>query len=312
MKQNERQRAHKTIAYVLKGGCAQPACRDDQSDTTTIPQRGAPSRAFGSLVLYFAARPCTCKDTTNFTSCHLAKHRIAKRAIKCPPLTIVLSASVKVVPHVKAIWAAGLSCLTMVSVLLEFAVSPTSTIASHIKVPIVFLHCVSSTASCRKLFNNWGALFSRPLCCALLCCPASFRLISIVQQLGCTALVSTVLRPIVLSSQLSPNLNGCTNLMMRTSKLVIHSSTSPILAVTSLLSSSLSGMCTFGWMDLPPVTAKCRVKGKKEWSGGAPAATSCRHTMSQWGGGIHKVRGGVHLDVGVLGRPHRVSTHGIE
>ena len=30
------------------------------------------------------------------------------------------------------------------------------------------------------------------------------------------------------------------------------------------------------------------------------------------GGGIHKVSGGVHLDVGVVGLPHRVSTHGIE
>ena len=30
------------------------------------------------------------------------------------------------------------------------------------------------------------------------------------------------------------------------------------------------------------------------------------------GGGIHKVSGGVHLDVGVLRIPHRVSTHGIE
>ena len=30
------------------------------------------------------------------------------------------------------------------------------------------------------------------------------------------------------------------------------------------------------------------------------------------GGGIHKVSGGVHLDVGVLRLPHRVSTHGIE
>ena len=30
------------------------------------------------------------------------------------------------------------------------------------------------------------------------------------------------------------------------------------------------------------------------------------------GGGIHKVSGGVHLDVGVLGLPHRVSAHGIE
>ena len=38
-----------------------------------------------------------------------------------------------------------------------------------------------------------------------------------------------------------------------------------------------------------------------------PAGTPCRNG----GGGIHKVSGGVHLDVGVLGLPHRVSTHGI-
>ena len=30
------------------------------------------------------------------------------------------------------------------------------------------------------------------------------------------------------------------------------------------------------------------------------------------GGGIHKVSGEVHLDVGVLGLPHRVSMHVIE
>ena len=36
--------------------------------------------------------------------------------------------------------------------------------------------------------------------------------------------------------------------------------------------------------------------------------------MSQWGGGVYTrlVHGGVHLDVGVLGLPHRVSTHGIQ
>ena len=36
------------------------------------------------------------------------------------------------------------------------------------------------------------------------------------------------------------------------------------------------------------------------------AGTPCRN------GGIHKVSGGVHLDVGVLGLPHRVTMHGIE
>ena len=35
--------------------------------------------------------------------------------------------------------------------------------------------------------------------------------------------------------------------------------------------------------------------------------------MSHWGGGgMHEVSGGVHLDVGVLRLPHRVSAHGIE
>ena len=85
----------------------------------------------------------------------------------------------------------------------------------------------------------------------------------------------------------------------------------------------MSGMCTCGgmvrWKGAMPKSshhrglARCQEKGKKEWSAGAPAARSCRHTMSQWGGGgIHKVGGGVHLDVGVLRLPHRVSAHGIE
>ena len=42
----------------------------------------------------------------------------------------------------------------------------------------------------------------------------------------------------------------------------------------------------------------------------APAARSYRHDISQGGGGIHKVSGGVHLDVGVPGLSHWVSTHG--
>ena len=84
----------------------------------------------------------------------------------------------------------------------------------------------------------------------------------------------------------------------------------------------MSGMFTrggmVGWKGAMPKSShhrgpsRCQEKGKKEWSDGAPAARSCRHTMSQWGGGIHKVIGGVHLDVGVLGLPRRVSTHGIE
>ena len=39
------------------------------------------------------------------------------------------------------------------------------------------------------------------------------------------------------------------------------------------------------------------------------ADTPCR---SGGGGGIHKVSGGVHLDVGILRLPHRVSAHGID
>ena len=39
------------------------------------------------------------------------------------------------------------------------------------------------------------------------------------------------------------------------------------------------------------------------------AGTPCR---SGGGGGMHEVSGGVHLDVGVLRLPHRVSAHGIE
>ena len=34
--------------------------------------------------------------------------------------------------------------------------------------------------------------------------------------------------------------------------------------------------------------------------------------MSQWGGGMDEVSGGVHLDVGVLRLLHKVSAHGIE
>ena len=36
------------------------------------------------------------------------------------------------------------------------------------------------------------------------------------------------------------------------------------------------------------------------------------HHIAMGGGGIHKVSGAVHMDVGVLGLLHRVSTHGIE
>ena len=57
----------------------------------------------------------------------------------------------------------------------------------------------------------------------------------------------------------------------------------------------MSGMCTWGgmvgWKGAMPKSshhrglAGCEEKGRKEWSAGAPAARSCKHTMSQWGGG---------------------------
>ena len=57
----------------------------------------------------------------------------------------------------------------------------------------------------------------------------------------------------------------------------------------------MSGMCTcegmVGWKGAMPKSshhrglARCQEKEKAEWSAGAPTATSCRHTMSQWGGG---------------------------
>ena len=56
----------------------------------------------------------------------------------------------------------------------------------------------------------------------------------------------------------------------------------------------MSGMCTcggiVGWKGAMPKSshhqglARCHEKVEKEWSGGAPAARSCRHTMSQLGG----------------------------
>ena len=84
----------------------------------------------------------------------------------------------------------------------------------------------------------------------------------------------------------------------------------------------MSGMCTWGGMEgwkgaMPKSShhrglARCQEKGKKEWSAGAPAARSCRQTMSHWGGGMDEVSGGVHPEVGVLRLPHGVSVHGIE
>ena len=73
-----------------------------------------------------------------------------------------------------------------------------------------------------------------------------------------------------------------------------------------------------GWKGAMPKSshhrglARCQEKGENEWSAGAPAARSCRHTTSQLGGGMDEVSGGVHLDLGVLRLRHKVSAHGIE
>ena len=82
------------------------------------------------------------------------------------------------------------------------------------------------------------------------------------------------------------------------------------------------GMCTFGWMvgwigAMPKSShhrglARCQVKGEKmvRWCPGNKILQA--HHVAMGGGGIHKVSGGVHRDVGVLGLPHRVSMHGIQ
>ena len=83
-----------------------------------------------------------------------------------------------------------------------------------------------------------------------------------------------------------------------------------------------SGMCTcggmVGWKGAMPKSshhrglARCQEKGKKEWSAGARATRSIKHTKLQWRRVIHKVSGGVHLNVGVLRLPHRVGAHGFD
>ena len=83
----------------------------------------------------------------------------------------------------------------------------------------------------------------------------------------------------------------------------------------------MSRMCSCGWMvgckgAMPESShhwglARCQKEGKKEWLAGTPAARSGRHLILQLGGGLHKVRGGVHLGVGIPRLPHRVSAHAI-
>ena len=62
----------------------------------------------------------------------------------------------------------------------------------------------------------------------------------------------------------------------------------------------------------PPGAAKVLGEGEKGMVRWCPCSKILQAHHVAMGGGIHKVDGGVHLDVGALGRPHRVSTHGIE
>ena len=84
----------------------------------------------------------------------------------------------------------------------------------------------------------------------------------------------------------------------------------------------MSEICTWGgWWDgkgrcpNPPTTGGWQGAKRRGKRGGLPvhlqqdpAGTPCR----SGGGGMDEVSGGVHLDVGVLRLPHRVSAHGIE
>ena len=64
---------------------------------------------------------------------------------------------------------------------------------------------------------------------------------------------------------------------------------------------------------LPPARAG-KVPGERE-KGVVTWCPCCKILQAHhvaMGGERHKVSGGIHLDVGVLGLPYRVSTHGIE
>ena len=225
----KKQGIYKATAYVLKGGFAQRACRHDQSDTTTIPRRGAPLPASGGPVPNSSASHVVAYAPQIF-GLHSSK---ASRCIKGNHLLAFhnLTECVREGGTTRqGHMGSCLICLMIVFVLPDFAVSPASKIASHIRVTSMFLHCVSSAARCRKMFNNWGTLLSPPLCYALLCCPASFSVIS----------------------------KDASNLMVRTSKLVMQSSTSPILAVTSLqISAHAATPC---W---PPITHRAPTEYNK-------------------------------------------------
>ena len=85
----------------------------------------------------------------------------------------------------------------------------------------------------------------------------------------------------------------------------------------------MSGMCTWGGdggmergdaQIIPPAGAG-KVPGEGEK--GVVRRCTCSkivqaHHVAVGGGGMDEVSGGVHLDVGVLRLPHRVSAHGIE
>ena len=62
----------------------------------------------------------------------------------------------------------------------------------------------------------------------------------------------------------------------------------------------------------PPGAGKVPGEGEKGVVRWCPCSKIVQAHHVAIGGGIHKVSGGVHLDVGVLRLPHRVSAHGIE
>ena len=64
----------------------------------------------------------------------------------------------------------------------------------------------------------------------------------------------------------------------------------------------------------PPGVGKLPGDGQKGVVGRCTCSNivQANHVAVGGGGGMHEVSGGVHLDVGVLRLPHRVSAHGIE
>ena len=64
----------------------------------------------------------------------------------------------------------------------------------------------------------------------------------------------------------------------------------------------------------PPGVSKVQGEGEKGVVGRCTCSkiVQAHHVAVGGGGGMDKVSGGVHLEVGVLRLPHRVSAHGIE